>query len=183
MRNLRRGEISAYDNLFKTYAQTIGWDGRLLAAPGYVESHFDPNATSWAGARGLMQLMPRTAAHYGRHDGSITDPDNSVYAASRYIADLNRILSSYVKDRDERIKFILAAYNSGIAHIYDAIALARKHGKNPALWHDNVSEALMMKSNPECYNDPVCRYGYFRGRQTVEYVKEVTRVYERFKGK
>ena len=131
----------------------------------------------------MMQLMPRTAAHYGRHDGSITDPDNSVYAASRYIADLNRILSSYVKDRDERIKFILAAYNSGIAHIYDAIALARKHGKNPALWHDNVSEALMMKSNPEYYNDPVCRYGYFRGRQTVEYVKEVTRVYERFKGK
>ena len=84
---------------------------------------------------------------------------------------------------DERIKFILAAYNSGIAHIYDAIALARKHGKNPALWHDNVSEALMMKSNPEYYNDPVCRYGYFRGRQTVEYVKEVTRVYERFKGR
>lgn len=183
MRNLRRGEISAYDNLFKTYAKTIGWDWRLLAAQGYVESHFDPNATSWAGARGLMQLMPRTAAHYGRHGGSITDPDNSVYAASRYIADLNRILSSYVKDRDERIKFILAAYNSGIAHIYDAIALARKHGKNPALWHDNVSEALMMKSNPEYYNDPVCRYGYFRGRQTVEYVKEVTRVYERFKGR
>lgn len=183
MRNLRRGEVSAYDNLFKTYAKTIGWDWRLLAAQGYVESHFDPNATSWAGARGLMQLMPRTAAHYGRHDGSITDPDNSVYAASRYIADLNRILSSYVKDRDERIKFILAAYNSGIAHIYDAIALARKHGKNPALWHDNVSEALMMKSNPEYYNDPVCRYGYFRGRQTVEYVKEVTRVYERFKGR
>ena len=182
IKDIRHGAISDYDELFKAYAKTINWDWRLLAAQGYVESHFDPDATSWAGARGLMQLMPKTASHYGRKDASINDADNSVYAATRYIADLDKILKPYVKNREERIKFILAAYNSGIAHIYDAIALAKKYGKNPTVWHDNVSEALMLKSNPEYYNDEVCRYGYFRGRQTVEYVKEVTRVYNSFKG-
>ncbi len=181
VKDIHHGVISEYDHLFKTYAHNIGWDWRLLAAQAFVESHFDPEATSWAGARGLMQLMPATAAHYGHKGASITDPDNSVYAASRYIKDLNRILSAYVKDKDERIKFILAAYNSGIAHIYDAIALAKKYGKDPTIWHNNVSDALMLKSNPEYYNDEVCRYGYFRGRQTVEYVKEVTRIYSAFK--
>ena len=181
VKGLKHGAISAYDEIFKTYSKKIGWDWRLLAAQGYVESHFDANATSWAGARGLMQLMPPTAAHYGRKGADITDPENSIYAATCYIADLNRILTPYVNDKEERIKFILAAYNAGISHIYDAIALAKKYGKDPTIWYNNVSDALMLKSNPDYYNDDVCRFGYFRGRQTVEYVKEVTRVYSAFK--
>lgn len=178
---LRHGKISTYDELFKTYAKTIGWDWKLLAAQGYVESRFDPDATSWAGARGLMQLMPGTAANYGLPLAEITDPEKNVKAATKSIADLDRILKKYVSDDNERINFILAAYNSGIAHIYDAIALAKKYGKNPAVWHENVSDALLMKANPQYYNDDVCKYGYFRGKQTVTYVDEVTKIYNVFK--
>lgn len=180
LKKLRYGHISEYDNLFKAYAKTIDWDWKLLAAQGYVESRFDPNATSWAGAKGLMQLMPGTARNYGLSPEEITNPEKNIEAATKSIRDLNKSLKKYVPDDAERIKFILAAYNSGIAHIYDAIALAKKYGKNPQIWHGNVSEALLMKSNPEFYNDDVCKYGYFRGKQTVSYVNEVSQTYDIF---
>ena len=79
------------------------------------------------------------------------------------------------------MKFVVAAYNSGIAHIYDAIALANKHGLDSGRWENGASQALMMKMNPEYYNDPVCKYGYFRGRQTCEYVKSVFEIYNQIK--
>lgn len=180
-KRLRHGKISEYDNLFKKYAKSVGWDWRLLAAQGYVESKFDPNATSWAGAKGLMQLMPGTAANYGLSIADINDPELNIKAAVKSIADLDKSLKRHIADSDERLKFILAAYNSGIAHIYDAIALAKKYDKNPEIWHRNVSEALLMKANPIYYNDDVCKYGYFRGKQTVAYVEEVIKIYDIFR--
>lgn len=176
--NLRRGFISPYDNIFRHHAATIGWDWRMLAAQAWVESKFRNDVVSWAGARGLMQLMPRTARAYGITLEEATDPDKNVGAAVRSISDLDRSLTRLVPDPKERLNFIIAAYNSGIGHIYDAIALARKYGKNPAMWFDNVEEAVLWKANPEFYNDPVCRFGYFRGRQTVDYVRNVTRYYQ-----
>lgn len=176
--NLRRGFISPYDNIFRHHAATIGWDWRMLAAQAWVESKFRNDVVSWAGARGLMQLMPRTARAYGITLEETTDPDKNVGAAVRSISDLDRSLTRLVPDPKERLNFIIAAYNSGIGHIYDAIALARKYGKNPAMWFDNVEEAVLWKANPEFYNDPVCRFGYFRGRQTVDYVRNVTRYYQ-----
>ena len=121
--------------------------------------------------------MPATAAHYGLPIEDIDNPELNIKAAVKSISELNRILSKYVTNDDERLKFVLAAYNSGIAHIYDAIALAKKYGKNPQVWNGNVSEALLMKGYPEYYNDEVCKYGYFRGKQTVKYVDEVLRVF------
>lgn len=179
--NLRKGFISPYDDLFRHHAATIGWDWRVLAAQAWVESKFNNDVVSWAGARGLMQLMPRTARAYGLSLDETTDPDKNIGAAVRSIRDLDRSLVKYVSDPVERLNFIIAAYNSGIGHIYDAIALARKYGKNPAVWHDNVEEAVLWKSNPEFYNDEVCRFGYFRGRQTVNYVRDVNRYYTLYK--
>lgn len=179
--NLRKGFISPYDDLFRHHAATIGWDWRVLAAQAWVESKFNNDVISWAGARGLMQLMPRTAHAYGLSLDETTDPDKNIGAAVRSIRDLDRSLVKYVSDPVERLNFIIAAYNSGIGHIYDAIALARKYGKNPAVWHDNVEEAVLWKSNPEFYNDEVCRFGYFRGRQTVNYVRDVNRYYTLYK--
>lgn len=176
----RRGEISPFDAYFKEAAKLIGWDWRLLAAQGYVESKFDPNAVSWAGARGIMQMMPGTARRYGLEGDQIVDPQACINAAARSIVDLDKMLVKYVSDPVERQRFVLAAYNSGIAHIFDAIALAKKYGKNPQVWYANVSDALLMKANPEYYNDEVCKYGYFRGRQTVNYVVEVERNYQKF---
>lgn len=172
-----KGYISAYDNLFKKYAPNIGWDWRLLAAQAYTESRFRPRARSWVGARGLMQIMPSTARGYRTPVAQLDNPETSIKVATRLIADLDRYLQKYVPSDKERLKFIIAAYNVGIAHIYDAIALARKYGYDPTVWDGNVEKALMMKMNPKYYNDPVTKYGYCRSTETVAYVKQVTDFY------
>lgn len=181
--NIKNGIISPYDQIFKKYAKEIGWDWKLLAAQAWSESHFDTTAVSWAGAKGLMQLMPSTARAYGLSQNDITNPDLNVKAAVANIKVLNTIFAKRIPDIEERIKFILAAYNSGAGHILDAIALAKKYGKNPQKWEDNVSVTLQWKSNPDYFNDEVCHSGYFRGSQTITYVKKVTDCYNYFSSK
>ncbi len=177
--DLSKGRISPYDNIFKRYAKDIGWDWRLLASQAYSESRFDSTVVSWAGARGIMQIMPATARAFGLSENEITNPERNIATAVKIIKSLDRSLSKHVLDSVERQKFVIAAYNSGIAHIYDAIALAKKYGKNPQIWHNNVSELLLLKAKPEYYNDSVCRYGYFRGRETTRYVHNVFDFYQR----
>lgn len=171
--DLSHGFISPFDDLFRKYAREIGWDWRLLAAQGYVESHFDPTLVSWAGARGVMQVMPSTARAYHKDPEQLTDNDVSISVAAAIIKDLDKTFQARVPDPQERLKFIVGAYNSGAAHILDAIALAGKYGYDPQVWDGNVARAVLMKSHPEYYNDPVCKYGYFRGQQTYEYVNRV----------
>ena len=164
-------QISPFDRFFKDYARTIGWDWRLLASIAYQESHFYIDRVSWASAAGLMGLMPKTATAFGLSIDSIHDPEGNIRAATGYIKSLNRLFSS-VENENERIKFIVAAYNSGQGHIFDAQALAGKFEKNPNEWND-VEEYLKLKELPEYYNDPVCKSGYFRGKETVRYVQSV----------
>lgn len=181
--NIRHGVISPYDALFKKYAKELDWDWKLLAAQAWSESRFDTTATSWAGARGLMQLMPKTAKAYGVALENIQNPELNIKAAVANLKELNSILAKRVPDDNERIKFIIAAYNSGIAHILDAIALAKKYGKNPQKWNGNVSVALQWKANPEYFNDEVCKAGYFRGIETIAYVTKVEEFYNYFNQK
>jgi membrane-bound lytic murein transglycosylase F len=175
--DLSRGVISPFDHLFRKYAAHIGWDWRLIAAQGYCESRFDSTQVSWAGARGIMQLMPRVARAYGLTDDNMTDNEANIEAAAKIIASHERALASKIPDTEERRKFVVAAYNSGLAHILDAIAIAQKYGLDPQKWEGQVESALLMKSNPDIYNDPVCKYGYFRGRQTCDYVRRVYEFY------
>lgn len=185
--NLRRppvdfasGRISPMDALFKRFAEEIGWDWRLIAAQGYAESRFDSTLVSWAGARGIMQIMPSTARAY-KVTGNMKENAVSIGTACKIISDLDKSLTSKVSDPEERKKFVIAAYNAGLAHILDAIALAKKYGMNPEVWDGNVANAVLMKSRPEYYNDPVCKFGYFRGRQTFEYVNQVYDFYNKAK--
>jgi membrane-bound lytic murein transglycosylase F len=166
-----RNQISPFDHLFKDYALKIGWDWRLLASISYQESRFYTDRVSWAGAAGLMGLMPKTAESFGVSLEDIYDPEQNIRAAAGYIKNLNRSFSS-IEDEDERIKFILASYNAGPGHIFDARALSEKYGKDPERW-DDVEEYLKLKKLPEYYNDPVCKSGYFRGTETLNYVKDV----------
>lgn len=176
------GRMSPYDALFRRNAEKIDWDWRLLSAVGYVESHYDPSSVSWAGARGLMQLMPATARGLGLTMDNITDNEANVDAAVRLLKELDGSLRRHVKDPKERIKFILAAYNAGLGHVYDAISIARHQGLATDVWDGNVAEAMTLKSNPEIYNDPsICRHGYFRWRETYEYVRKVMACYEEAK--
>ncbi len=170
--SVKKGQISHYDELFKTYAGTIGWDWKLLAALAYAESNFDPKVTSGTGARGLMQLMPRTARNLGVPEGKEDDPEESIKAACRLISQLDRSFSA-IKDKDERINFILASYNAGEGHIRDAMALAEKYGSTPLEWENSVEKYLKLKSNGHYFNDPVCKNGYFRGDETCGFVRDI----------
>ena len=171
------GRISPYDPIFKKAAREIGWDWRLLASIAYHESRFDTSVVSWAGARGLRQLMPATAAAFGLGPDSIAYVEPNIRAAVRSISSVERSLSR-IEDKNERICFVLAAYNAGLGHVLDAIALAGKYGKNPQKWLGETEEAMLMKANPEYFNDEVCRFGYFRGRQTTSYVRQVMQLYK-----
>ena len=165
MLNKKGGVISHYDSFFMTYAQTIRWDWRLMAAQCYQESTFDPQARSWAGACGLMQIMPSTADHLGLPQGKIYDPESNIAAAAKYIGELESKLGD-IRERSERANFVLACYNGGYHHIRDAMALTEKYGGNPRRWND-VSRYVLLLAQPQYYNDPVVKYGYMRGSETM----------------
>lgn len=171
------GIISKYDQWFVQYARNIRWDWRLLAAQCYQESTFDPKATSWAGAKGLMQIMPGTADHLGLARADMYDPEKNISAAVRYLGELEHTFRD-IPSRQERTKFVLAAYNGGHFHIRDAMALAQKNGRDPRRWID-VEPYVLGLAQPEYYNDPVVKHGYMRGSETVDYVRKI---HERWNG-
>jgi len=177
-----KGSISPFDRLFKKYAAIINWDWRLLAAVAFHESRFNSSEISWSGASGLMQLMPRTASNFGLDKSTRFDPEMNIEASVQYIKSLSLSFSE-VENKEERIKFILAAYNSGPAHVLDAMALARKYGKNPHIWLNHVEYFLIKKSEREFYNDPVVKYGYFRGKETVKYVQNTLETFKKYQKK
>ncbi|MGI8619981.1 MAG: transglycosylase SLT domain-containing protein [Gemmatimonadaceae bacterium] len=161
------GRLSEYDTLFKEGAKKIGWDWRLLASQAYQESKFQPRARSWAGATGLLQLMPRTAAEF--KVGNANNPTENVAGAVRFLDWLTNYWTKRIDDPEERLKFILASYNTGSGHVEDAQRLARAAGDDPTKWAD-VSYWLLQKSKKEVYTNPVVKYGYSRGIEPVNYV-------------
>lgn len=165
------GIVSHYDHLFVKYSRPIRWDWRLMAAQCYQESTFDPQATSWAGAKGLMQIMPSTADHLGLPRDKMYDPEQNISAAARYLGELERKFTD-IGDRNERTNFVLASYNGGIHHIRDAMVLAERDGHNPRCWRE-VSEYVLKLSDPRYYNDPIVKNGYMRGSETVDYVARI----------
>jgi len=180
MLSAKDGIISKYDELFIRYARPIRWDWRLLAAQCYQESTFDPKARSWAGAQGLMQIMPETARHLGLAAADVYDPEKNIAAATKYLDELRGHFSD-ISDPKERDNFVLAAYNGGFFHIRDAMALARKHGDDPTRWA-NVAKYVLLLSQPEYYRDPVVKYGYMRGQETSEYVRRIRERYKSYGG-
>ncbi|HDZ40973.1 MAG TPA: transporter substrate-binding domain-containing protein [Bacteroidetes bacterium] len=177
--SLGSGNISRWDEYFKQYSDSIGWDWRLLASLVLQESRFNPDAESWAGAYGLMQLMPSTGTQFGIDIYS--SPENNIRAGIKYIQWLQELFEDKVSDEDERIKFILASYNVGPGHVLDARQLARKHGRDPEVWDNNVAYYLLRKSDPEFYHDPVVEHGFCRGEEPFNYVIEVLDRYEHYK--
>ena len=166
-----QGIISPYDAHFKRHGGAIGWDWRLMAAQCYQESAFDPNAVSWAGAQGLMQIMPSTAQHLNLPMEQIYHPEKNIQAAARYLRELEYKFSD-IQPRTERMWFALAAYNGGAGHIQDARTLARQAGKNANRW-DEVKHFVLRLSNPGYYNRKEVRFGYMRGSETYQYVESI----------
>ena len=166
-----KGTISSYDALFIRHAQLIGWDWRLLAAQCYQESAFDSNAISWAGAQGLMQLMPSTAELVGISRMDLLTPDKNIEAAVKYLARLQTTFSD-IPHKNERIRFMLAAYNGGTGHIRDAMMLAAEDGLSGQNW-EQVAPYILRLEQPRYYRHPKVKFGYLRGNETVDYVDQI----------
>ncbi len=180
MLNRKDAVISRYDPLFRKYAGVANCDWTLIAAQCYQESCFDPKAKSWAGACGLMQIMLSTADHLGLPRAQIYEPEANIHAACRYMAELQGRFAD-VPNRQERLHFALACYNGGYNHIRDAMALAKKYGRNPQRWAE-VREFVLGLQSPQYYNDPVVKYGYMRGSETADYVNRIMDRWNQYRG-
>lgn len=180
IRNLARGEISVYDHLFRQHSRGIGWDWKLLAAQAYQESAFDPEAVSFMGAMGLMQLMPSTAKTVGVKMNKVFEPEHNLKGAVKLIALLNEHYND-INNPSERINFILAAYNAGSGHVDDARRLAHKYGKDPNRWLGNVDGFVLRMSEARMYNQPEVQHGYFRGSETYDYVNSIRARWEEYR--
>lgn len=164
--------ISPWDDLVRQHSSEQIRDWRLLVSQMYQESRFDPKAKSHAGALGLMQVMPRTAAQFGY--SNLYEPETNIAASLAFIEWLNDRFPDSLP-LEERIYFSLAAYNAGHAHVHDARRLAQKLGKNPNKWFGHVEEAMLLLSRPEYYRH--ARFGYVRGSEPVNYVRDIRERY------
>jgi membrane-bound lytic murein transglycosylase F len=174
-----RGEnskgLSPYDEVTRKYADEYGFDWRLITAQMYQESRFDPDARSFAGARGLLQVMPRTAKFMGF--GKIDKPEVGIHAGVKYM--------DWVRNRfdpelpfNERMWFTLAAYNAGHGHVQDARRLARRKGWDGDRWFDNTENAMLLLSKKQYAGK--ARYGYVRGIEPVSYVRDIRQRYRAY---
>lgn len=164
--------LSRYEQHFKRSAQSHQLDWRLLAAIGYQESMWVPDATSKTGVRGLMMLTQDTAQAMGI--ANRLDPRQSIEGGAKYFATLHANLTEDMTEPD-RTWFALAAYNIGIAHLSDARKLAKAEGLDPNKWLD-VKQMLPRLSQKQWYSKT--RYGYARGGETVHFVQNVRRYYD-----
>lgn len=151
--------------LFEKYARQIDW--RLLAAIAWQESHWDPQATSPTGVRGMMMLTRNTAQSLGLTDR--TDAEQSLDGGMRYLQDMMAKVPEAIP-KEERIWFALAAYNMGYAHMLDAMALTKKQKGNPNSWSD-VKQRLPLLSQKPYYSR--LKYGYARGHEAYAYVENI----------
>ena len=169
------GQLSPYDDLTKKYAVQYGQDWRLITAQMYQESRFNPDAVSWVGAKGLMQVMPKTGLQLGFE--KLEDPDQGIHAGTKYMHQLIGRFDHEIP-MQSRIRFALASYNAGYGHLLDARRLAREKGWDPDLWFGHVEQAMRLLSQPEYYER--ARYGFCRGGQPVHYVERVQHLYDAY---
>ena len=179
-KNNSGGRISPYDKIFQIESEKLGWDWRLLAALCYTESKFNPEAKSWAGAVGLMQLMPSTAMALGMSREEFYIPENNIKVGVRHLIWLDKYWER-IKNKDERTKFVIASYNAGQGHILDARQITQFRGKNPDIWDGHVSEAILQLSSPDVFNQSYVKYGYCRGREPYNYVSNIYKKFKEYK--
>lgn len=169
-------DLSPYDALVKASAAEHRFDWRMVVAQMWQESNFNPKAVSPVGAQGLMQVMPRTAEEMG-YPPPLFDPERGIKAGVKYL--------NWVRDRfdpslslDNLLWFTLASYNAGYGHLLDAQRLAEELGLDPNVWFGNVEQAMLKLSEPRYFNN--ARYGYVRGAEPVQYVRNISNLYKAY---
>lgn len=177
--SVRGGKISEYDEVVKKYSKKYNLDWRLISALMFEESRFQHELVSPTGAFGIMQFMPTTAENFNIN--METPVYDHIRAGIKYLHQINKRFLNEVPDSAQRIKFVLASYNVGEGHIIDAIALAKKHNKNPQIWNNNVEKYLILKSNKQYYNDEVVKFGFCKGIRAVRFVENILERYEHYR--
>ncbi len=164
--------LPQYEHLFKDAGKQFGFDWRLLAAISYQESHWDPEAVSSTGVRGLMMLTLTTAEEMNIDDRE--DPTQSIYAGAGYLAAMASRLPERINEPD-KTWIALVAYTLGLGHLEDARVLTESDNKNPDIWPD-IKEYLPLLEKKKWYSQT--RYGYARGTEPVRYIENVRRYYD-----
>ena len=167
------GLLSPYDKLIRPIADSMGVDWKMVVSIAAQESKFDPDAESWTGAVGLMQVLPQFSPY--SKDSLMNDVALNVKEGIR-ILDEQLHHYSYM-DSTDQWKFALATYNAGPGHITDARRLAMDQYENPNNWN-NVAKALIKLMQRKYYKD--ARYGFCRGVETVSYVNEIVNRYHMY---
>nr|WP_323844856.1 transporter substrate-binding domain-containing protein [Microbulbifer sp. GG15] len=169
-------DLSPYDNLVKASALDYDFDWRMVTAQMWQESNFNPKAVSPVGAQGLMQVMPATAREMG-FPPPLFEPERGIKAGVKYL--------NWVRDRfnptlpaANKLWFILASYNAGYGHLLDAQRLAEQLGLDPNVWFDNVEVAMLKLAEPQYFKR--ARYGYVRGAEPVQYVRNISNLYKAY---
>lgn len=171
------GSISPFDDLIKAYASEYGFDWRLIAAQMYEESRFDPSARSFAGAVGLMQVLPRTAAELGIESPHLVE--EGIHAGVKYLrAVYDRITDA--ASPEDRLWMALASYNAGYGHVRDGRRLAARMDRDPDIWFGQLNQVLPLLARSEYYDN--ARYGYCRCREPVRYVSNIRDRYIAYRG-
>jgi peptidoglycan lytic transglycosylase F len=175
-RSDKSGQLSPYDPVVKKYATRYELDWRLVTAQMYQESRFDPRARSWAGALGLMQIMPRTARELDA--GDVRQPEEGIHAGVKLLARYGAMYREpEISDRD-RIHFALAAYNCGPGHVADGRRLAADLKLDPTRWSGHVEKAMPLLARPRFAR--TARHGYCRCGEPVKYVGAIQARYESY---
>jgi len=165
-------DLSPYDDIIKDSVTEYNFDWRLIVSQMYQESRFDPLAYNSTGAKGLMQMLPRTAKELGVTN--LTEPEQAISSGIRY---LNWTRDRFSKDFpvQEQIFFSLASYNAGFGHVKDAQRLARQLGLRDDKWFNHVEKAMLLLQQKEYYTK--ARFGYVRGTEPVNYVRDIHQRY------
>jgi membrane-bound lytic murein transglycosylase F len=164
--------LSPYDDIVRSYVQAYNFDWRLIVSQMYQESRFDPLASNPTGASGLMQMLPRTAKELGVEN--LNDPEQAIASGVQYL-DWTRDRFSKDLPVQEQIFFSLASYNAGFGHVKDAQRLAVQLGLQGDKWFNNVEKAMLLLQRRHYYKK--ARFGYVRGREPVNYVRDIHQRY------
>jgi membrane-bound lytic murein transglycosylase F len=163
--------LPQYKNILKQAASKYGFDWLLIAAVTYQESHFNPNAKSHTGVRGMMQLTLKTAQEMGIKNR--IDPVQSIQGGVKYLSKLYNRFED-IKGFD-RILFTLAAYNVGYGHVRDAQEIAHQLGLDRRKWF-SLKQSLPLLRYPKYHRQTA--HGYARGTEPVRYVDRILTYYD-----
>jgi membrane-bound lytic murein transglycosylase F len=177
LRDAIRSKLPLYRRAILDAARRYDLDPLLIVAVIFQESAFNPNAVSYTGVKGLMQLTQQTASALGATDR--TDPGQSIYFGAKYLRLLWDELEHLELSTWDRWAFALAGYNQGIGHVFDAMFLAKRLGKDPRSWRE-VKQVLPLLAEEQWHSRTI--FGYTRGWEGVEYVDRIRFYYYVLKG-